>query len=117
MNTSFKQLFTDKIILYSFWLSIILFFIALVIVALTYAHLPPFLPIFNKLAWGYARLGNTYEIGIPLGIPIGLSILNIFLAKFFYSKTPLLSRFLFLVTLLLALFTCIFIIKLTLIIL
>lgn len=117
MNTSIKGLLVDKIISISLWVSISFYIISLGIIALTYSHLPPFLPIYNKLAWGYARLGHTYEIIIPVGIPILLSFLNIMIAKFIYAKMPLLARFLFLVTLLISLFTFIFIIKLTLIIL
>lgn len=117
MKTSFKELFADNINLVSFWASVFFFAVVLIVVALTYSHLPPFLPIYNKLAWGYARLGHTYEIFVPVVIPFILCAANIFLAKKVYSKFPLLARFLFLTTLLLSLFTCIFIIKLTLIIL
>lgn len=117
MNTPFKKIFEDKIIYISFWVSVAFFVLSFIIVGLAYTHFPPFLPIYNKLAWGYARLGHTYEIFIPIGLPILLSVINLFLAKYTYEKLPLLSRFLLLVTLLIALFTLIFIIKLTLIIL
>lgn len=117
MNTPFKTLFADKIFFISFWTSVAFYGIAILIVAFAYPHFPPFLPIYNKLAWGYARLGRTYEILIPLTIPLLFSGINIFLAKYLYEKIPLLARFLFLVTLLTALFTFIFILKLTLIIL
>ena len=117
MSTSFKILFADKICLVSFWVSITLYVLALLIILIAYRNFPPFLPIYNKLAWGYSRLGNTYEIAIPVGIPLGFSLLNTFLAKYMYARTPLLARFLFLVSFLIALFAFIFILKLTLIIL
>src|SRR5579872_4419623 len=116
MSTSFKTLLQDRIIQVSFWGSMLFFVVSCLVVAITYTHLPPFLPLYNKLAWGYARLGHTYEILIPIGIPLLLCIVNIFLGKYLYEKVPLLARFLFLITFLIALFTCIFIVKLTLII-
>jgi hypothetical protein len=117
MRTPFKRLLQDKIILVSFWGSIACFVMAAIVVALAYPHLPPFLPLYNKLAWGYDRLGHTYEIVIPYLIPLLFVVINTFLARTIYEKIPLLARFLFLINLLLSLFTCIFIIKLTLIIL
>lgn len=117
MNTSFKTLFSDRICLLCFWASVTLYVLALIIIIIAYRNFPPYLPLYNKLAWGYARLGHTYEIIIPVGIPLAFSLLNTFLAKYVYAKTPLLARFLFLVSLLTALFAFIFILKLTLIIL
>lgn len=117
MKTSFKELLKDKIILTSFWGSILFFVIIFLVVALSYTHLPPYLPLYNKLAWGYARLGHTYEIAVPIIIPLILCTINVLLAKKVYEKFPLLARFLFLTALLISLFTCIFIVKLILIIL
>lgn len=117
MNTPFKVLFADKIVFFSFWTSILFFILTLGIVALSYTDLPPFLPIYNKLAWGYARLGNTYEILLPILLPIFFTVCNLFAARYLYEKAPLLTRFLLLSTLLIALFTFIFILKLVLIIL
>ncbi len=117
MNTPFKTLFSDKIIWTSLMFSCLLYAIAIVVVAFSYHNLPPFLPLFNKLAWGYTRLGRTYQISIPIILPLFLSFGNIFLEKYVYGKVPLLARLLSLISLLLALFTCVFIIKLVLIIL
>lgn len=117
MNTSIKKLLHDKINLFSFWGSIAFFLASILVAGISYTHLPPYLPLYNKLAWGYARLGHTYEIAIPIVLPILLSIVNLFIAKYLYDKVPLLARFLALITLLIALFTFIFILKLTLIIL
>lgn len=117
MNTFFKVLLKDKIIAVSFWTSVVFFVLTLLVVALTYGNLPPYLPLYNKLAWGYARLGQTYEIAVPILIPILFFIGNMFFAKNLYDKSPLLSRFLAFVSLLVALFTFIFIMKLTLIVL
>lgn len=117
MNATFKTLFTDKIISISFWTSIFLLFVTLGIALVSYVNLPPFLPIYNKMAWGYARLGKTYEIFLPIILPTIFLICNIFFARFLYARLPLLARFLLLATLLIALFTFIFILKLVLIIL
>lgn len=117
MNTSIKTLLKDNVLAISFWGSIALFLLTILVVAFSYHNLPPYLPLYNKLAWGYARLGQTYQIFIPIAIPLVFCIINFFLAKKIYPTAPLLARFLGLVSLLVALFTCIFIVKLTLIIL
>lgn len=117
MKTSFKELLKDKINLVSFWASVVFFLATCIIALIAYPHLPPYIPLYNKLAWGYARLGHTYEIVIPITLTLLLSISNILLARYLYEKYTLLARFLFLITCLISLFSCIFILKLTLIIL
>lgn len=115
--STFKTLFKDKVILVSFWGDVVLFVVAILTAGIAYPHYPPFLPLYNKLAWGYARLGARWEIVVPIGTALLLCTANAFLAKYLFTKNPLLTRFLFLISLLLALFTCIFIMKLTLIVL
>lgn len=113
----FKTILSDKINSVSLWGSSFFFLITILVVIISYSHLPPFLPLYNKLPWGYARLGNNYEILIPIITMIIIGAVNIFLGQNIYKRNPLLSRFLFLVVFLSSLFTCIFIVKLTLTIL
>ena len=114
---TYKNLFADKIIRSSTIGTSLMFLMTILVVLLNYTHFPPFLPLYNKLAWGYARLGHTYEIAIPICLALFLCIGNILFAKYIYDRVPLLARFLSLTMLLIGLFICIFIIKLTLIIL
>lgn len=108
----FKKLLSDKLNAISFWSSLFFFALSLIIVLINFTRFPPFLPLYNKLPWGYARLGHSYEIAIPIGIPIVFTILNIILSQYIYEKSPLLVRFIFLIILLSSLFTCIFVLKL-----
>ncbi len=116
MSGSFKFLFKDSIILWSFWLTILFIVLAIAIVALAFFHLPPVIPLYNKMAWGYERLGTRYEVALPLSLPILFFIMNIFFGRYVQEKVPLLARFLFMTGLSLALFTCIFMIKMILVV-
>lgn len=80
-------------------------------------HLPPFLPLYNKMAWGYARLGNKWEIFIPIFFVLICISGNTYLGLKLQQKLPLLARFIFTTNLAISIFTAIFIGKILLIIL
>lgn len=111
MKKFFKSLQADSIASWSFWLSTLLFFLLLLGILVLYTTLPPFLPLYNHMPWGYARLGHTYEVFIPFGIAVILSYSNVFVGIQLQSKNPLLSRFLFISCFALSLFTTIFLLR------
>jgi len=117
MNEIFKKIYADKIAGWSFSTSSLLFLVTLFAILIRYRDLPPYLPLYNKLSWGYARLGNTYEFFLLPSLILFLLILNTFFGLFFQQKMPLLSRFLFVTTLSAALFATFFTLKLLLVIL
>lgn len=112
MRGYFKSLLNDTITSWAFWLTIVFLVISIGIVAVVFTKLPPVLPIYNKMAWGYARLGATYEIFFPILLAFALFVGNIIFAKYISGKVPLLTRFLFLTSLSLSVFVAIFIVKL-----
>lgn len=111
MNGRFKKLFADSLQLWSLVLSLLFFLGTAGTVGFLYKKLPPFLPLYNKMSWGYDRLGNTWEITIPFGVALVFAGSNFVLASFVQSKVPLLGRFLALTTVALSFFTCIFLLK------
>ena len=117
MKEIIKNIYSDKIATLSVNGSVALLIITLITVAITYRLLPPFLPLYNKMAWGYTRIGNTYEIFIPILIAIIFLVINSYFGVAFQRKIPLLARFLFLTALGVTIFTAIFIFKLLLVIL
>ncbi|MGH7245577.1 MAG: hypothetical protein ACREGI_01435 [Candidatus Levyibacteriota bacterium] len=78
---------------------------------ISFATLPPILPVFNKMPWGYARLGQKVTLFIPVGLCLVIFIGNTTLATKLREKIPLLTRFLFITSLTVSIFTCIFLIK------
>lgn len=109
MKRFFKFLPSDNIIIWGFFISIILLTLSLIIIGVFYRFLPPFLPIYNKLPWGYARVGTRVELLIPIGIGFVFYIANLFLSSFFYKKVVLLGRFFSAVTIAVSLTTLIFV--------
>lgn len=111
MNARIKKLFTDGIQLWSFLLSIFFLLVAIVLVGFFYKQLPPFLPLYNKMAWGYERLGHTWEVIVPFGVALLFFFSNFFIAAYSETKVPLLARFLGLTTIAITFFTCVFLVK------
>jgi len=111
LSSFFKSTLSDRISFWCFYLSIFFLLVGFVFIVFTFKNLPPFLPIYNKLPWGFARLGSKIEIFIPLLIAIIYLLVNNTLSFFFQQKTPLLSRFLFATTLVLSFFTCFFLLR------
>lgn len=111
MKEFFKFIKSDKIIYFGFITSGILLFIAIVGVLALFQILPPFLPIYNKLPWGYARIGAKIELFIPIGIATSIFIFNSFLSKYAYKKVLLLGRILAAITLLVSISLFIYILQ------
>lgn len=91
----------------AFVLSILTFFYILI----AYKNLPPFIPIFNQLPWGEARIGSTITIFIPVLYCSLIIVGNLFLANFIYKKIPLISRILAATSIIVALLIFLFTVK------
>lgn len=108
MKETFKYIFEDKILLIGFILSFLCNTLTISSLAFFYRKLPPFIPLFNQLPWGTARLGSTFEFFIPFFIGLTIFVLNFLLANYIYTKIPLLSRVLSLTALLSTFFVLLF---------
>lgn len=117
MKEFFKSIQQDSVGSWSLWVTSLLFFIILGGILVLYRSLPPYLPLYNHMPWGYARLGASYEIFVPLVTALFFVLSNTFLAKYLRSSYPLLARFLFAANVSLAFFTLIFFFRLAQIIL
>ena len=112
MQKIIKRIYTDKIAGGTTSVNALLLLFMVVVIAITYHLLPPYLPLYNKLAWGYQRLGNTYEIFLPIGFTLLIVIGNTYLGLLMQQKSPLLARLLFFTGVSSMIFTTIFICKL-----
>ncbi len=116
MKKIIKNIYADNISGICFSLSSGLIVITLLLILIQYHSLPPLLPLYNKLAWGYARLGGTIEILIPVLIAMLFGSINTYWGLRLQKRIPLLSRFLFITTFAISFFTALFTIKLLLVI-
>lgn len=111
MNSSFKKIIADKITFWNFFLSLFLVIISIVYASIMYTRLPPVLPIYNRMPWGYQRLGERIEIFIPISLVSIFFIANILLTTYIYNKLPLIARLISVSTFTISLCASIFVIK------
>lgn len=108
MNGLTKYIKTDKILKLSIVVSGILLITEIIYTGFFFFSLPPFIPLFNQLPWGEARLGSRWQIFLPILITCGFLITNIFLINYLYEKMPLVSRIIGITTLLITVLSFIF---------
>ncbi|HSW87902.1 MAG TPA: hypothetical protein VLG12_01945 [Candidatus Saccharimonadales bacterium] len=111
MKKAFKTIVQDRIILWGFVISLLLLIAVAIYIVVVYPQLPPILPIYNRLSWGYSRLGVKAEIFIPFGLAVVFCTINLFIAAAVYNKVVLISRMIGAISFTLALCTSIYILK------
>jgi len=116
MKKIIKNIYADNISGICFSLSSGLIAVTLLLLLIQHHSLLPLLALYNKMAWGYTRLGGTIEIFIPVLIAVFLGGVNTYWGLKLQKRVPLLSRFLFITTFAISFFTALFTIKLLLVI-
>lgn len=117
MKRVIKTLLLDKIIRLDLAISVILLFSTLLFIIISYRKLPPYLPLFNQMPWGDQRLGQRIEIFIPLLLATAIFIGNTILSYYLYQKMPLVSRMLSIASFIISLFTAIFLLRISMLVL
>lgn len=110
MNGLIKQLIADKIMWWGTVVSTALFVFSLLYLLLFYHRLPTLVPVYNQLPWGPARLGQKFELFVPLLLSLAIFVGNLFFSRFLYERMPLVSRMINVTTILINLLTLIFIV-------
>lgn len=111
MKELFKNIGNDKVLFGSFSLTLTLIFISLSYIIVLYNKLPPYIPLFNQLPWGYERLGITIMVFLPITAVAAIAIGNIILSSIIYKKTQIVSRMLATTSLLIAFLSFLFIVR------
>jgi hypothetical protein len=93
MKKFFKYIKADRLLFWSFVISIILLLVSMILIGIFFSHLPPFLPLFNSLPWGYMRVGPKIAFFLPVLIAWLLVLINSILCSILYEKVVLLARF------------------------
>lgn len=109
MKKFFKRFQQDKITYWGFIISFMFLIGSYAILVLVYNNLPPFLPLYNKMPWGYERIGKKNEIFIYLGLATLFFITNLIVVSNVYRKAALLARFLGITTLIIWFFVIIYV--------
>lgn len=111
MKDDFKNIFQDKIILWSFLISVLLLIAIGIYIVTMYSQIPPVLPLYNHMAWGYSRLGRKVELFIPIGMSLLFFICNTITSALLYKKNVLISRMISTISFIIILFTNVYILK------
>lgn len=105
------NILSDKITSRAFLISILLIALTIFFVLINYKNLPPFLPVFNQLPWGTARLTQTAGIFIPVSVFSIIFIFNLILSAFVYLRNPLVARMIAAITLIIAVINFLFTVR------
>lgn len=111
MNILFKHIRSDKILFIACLATLFLLFVTILISIILYQYLPPFIPLFNQMPWGVARLGAKDQIFIPIFIGFITLLCNGFFISMIYEQNPLIARMLGMTALLTSLFIFLFTIR------
>lgn len=93
MKKFFKYIKKDKVLFWSFVLSAILLTVSTLLIGIFFQHIPPFLPLFNSLPWGYTRVGSKITFFLPILIGWGMIAINSIVSSLIYERIVLLARF------------------------
>lgn len=116
MKNFFKKIQQDSVLSWSFWITLFLIVAMVGSIAAVLSNLPPVVPLYNNMPWGYGRLGRSYELFSLPGVVLIICIINTIIGIRLVKSIPLLARFLFLTQASLALFTSVFLGRLILLI-
>ena len=111
MKKFFKFIREDKIIYWGFLLSCLFLFGSFALIAVFYTQLPPFLPLYNKMPWGYDRIGKKIELFIYLALALVFFIINFTATFHTYKKAALLARLICMTTVMVCFFVFVFMIQ------
>lgn len=92
MKGKVRFLAKDRFIFYTLLITTLFLVLSSVSIFLSYASLPPLIPIFNSMPWGISRL---YDSNIVIFIPaimFGVVIINTIITLAIYKNYVLLGR-------------------------
>lgn len=111
MKEFYNDIKNDRVLIGGFSMAVILILLSAIYVTLLYAKIPPYIPLFNQLPWGYNRLGTRFMIFFPIIIAFATLIGNIIFSSMIYKKTQIVSRMLAAIGLLVAFLSFLFIVR------
>ncbi|HLD01396.1 MAG TPA: hypothetical protein VJC10_00835 [Patescibacteria group bacterium] len=117
MREFIKRFAVDRILWWGMIGSVISLLVTALYVIFVYNKLPPYVPLFNQMPWGEARLAEKVDIFLPMLIATAVFLSNLLIAYIIYDKLILVSRIISITSFLATFLTMIFIIRITLLVL
>lgn len=94
LQKELKNLLADRVHRYAIALSILFFFLGLVILLVKIWSLPPLLPLFYHRPWGTQQLGTPQQLLLVLALSGLVLVANLAMSMVLYKNVILLSRIL-----------------------
>ena len=92
MKGNFNDMLKDKMVRMLLAIAFIFLIVHIFFIALFYPKLPPYIPFFNSMPWGEARLIPSFLLlSLPI-VLITVFICNVAIALSLYRKFPLIAR-------------------------
>ena len=113
MNGLIKTIAADRITKLGTLVPFGVLLVTLLYLLFIYQQLPPFLPLFNQMAWGEPRLAEKVFVFLPLLIAGIILLSNTIIAGSLYQKVPLLARMISITSFLVSSVTVIFLFRIT----
>lgn len=111
MKAFFNTFKSDKILLLGIAGAFLCLLLGALYIAFSYSLLPPLLPLFNQMPWGYQRLGTKEQLFMPITLSSFILIGNSIAAFYVYKPSPLIGRLLSITSLLVCFFALLFTIR------
>jgi len=107
----FNDVKNDKVLLRGFAINFFIIILTFVYILLSFQSLPPFIPLFNQLPWGEARIAKTVWIFVIPFLAFLIFIFNLIYSELTYKKIPLLARILVVTSFIVSILALLFVVR------
>lgn len=89
-----REIAPQRVFVWSWRLNLAVFLVISAVLAISWSHLPPLVPLFYSLPWGEEQLASTLTLPICVVIALVICVVNFLLAIFYYRTSAYLAKML-----------------------
>lgn len=108
---AFDDVKNDKVLLRGYSINFFIIVLTFVYILLSFRNLPPFIPLFNQLPWGEARIAKTIWIFVIPFLSLSIFIFNLIYSELTYKKIPLIPRILVVTSFIVSILALLFVVR------
>lgn len=107
----FREVRNDKVLFRGFSINLFIIILTFAYILLSFRNLPPYLPIFNQMPWGEARIAETVWIFVIPALSLLVFLFNFLYSGLIYNKIPLVPRILAVTSFIVSVLALLFVIR------
>jgi hypothetical protein len=107
----FREVRNDKVLFRGFAINFFIIFLTFAYILVSFRNLPPFLPIFNQMPWGEARIAETIWIFLIPALSLLIFAFNFLYSGITYQKIPLIPRILVVTSFIVSILALLFVVR------